>query len=212
MRWLDQTGDHAGELRRARDLQRDGRSAESARVLEAVAAAATQPLARADALVQRLGALINLGRAAECAAAADAAHAAVHDLPDPYLRGHLHAYSAIAAYLQGTQDRAASHLVQAERALSGVDAPGEETAWAWHDLAVAASYLGFHGYALTALERARELGATAGIPAGSLAAPGIRLRGAVALDHLGDTDGCLRALRDLAAEPGRLAAAGEAGR
>ncbi len=212
MGWLDQTSGHADDLRRARDLQRGGRSAESARLLETVAATASLPPARADALVQRLGALINLGRAAEYRAAADAAWTAVQDLPDPYLRGHLHAYAAVAAHLQGTPDRGAAHLVGAERALGGVADPGEETAWAWHDLAVAASYLGFTGYALTALDRARQIGAGAGVPAEALAAPGIRLRSAVSLDHLGDTDGCLRALRDLAAEPARFAAAGTAGR
>ncbi|GIJ01254.1 hypothetical protein Sya03_06060 [Spirilliplanes yamanashiensis] len=158
--------------------------------------------------MQRLGALLNLGRGAECAAAADAAWAAVHDLPDPYLRGHLHAYAAVVAHRAGTPDRGAAHLVHAERALGGVDAPGDETAWAWHDLAVAASCLGFHGFALTALEHARQVGPPAGVPAEALAAPGVRLRGAVALDHLGDTDGCLRALRDLTAEPDRFAGAG----
>jgi hypothetical protein len=56
-----------------------------------------QTSTHADALVQRPGALINLGRAAEYPAAADAAWAAVQDLPDPYLRGHLHAYAAVAA-------------------------------------------------------------------------------------------------------------------
>src|SRR3712207_7645261 len=45
-----------------------------------------------------------------------------------------------------------------------------------------------------------------GVSPETLAAPGIRLRSAVALDHHGDTDGCLRVLRDLGAELGRYRA------
>jgi diguanylate cyclase (GGDEF)-like protein len=73
---------------------------------------------------------------------------------------------------------------------------------------MAYSYLSFHGYALSAIERARELGAVAGIPEQSFAAPGIRLRNAVALDHAGDSDGCLRVLRDIGLDLDRFLAQG----
>ena len=43
---------------------------------------------------------------------------------------------------------------------------------------------------------------------GAFAAPGIRLRNAVALDHQGDTDGCLRVLRDIDAELARFVRTG----
>ena len=71
---------------------------------------------------------------------------------------------------------------------------------------MAYSYLGFHGYALGAIEQARQVGAAAGIPEETFAAPGIRLRNAVALDHHGDSDGCLRVLRDIAADLARFVA------
>ena len=87
-----------------------------------------------------------------------------------------------------------------------------DTAWGWHDLAMAYSYLSFHGYALGAIERARQLGAAAGIPEETFAAPGIRLRNAVALDHNGDSDGCLRVLRDIAADLARFVRDGRADR
>ena len=62
---------------------------------------------------------------------------------------------------------------------------------------MAYSYLGFHSQAMAALTRAQEVGAAAGIPAAHFAQPGIRLRMALAMDHHGDTDGCVRVLRDL---------------
>ncbi len=209
MSWEDLVGEYAGQLRRARRLQRDGRSGEACTLLDDIARRApAAPLA--DALVQRLSALLNLGRAAELPAAVAAAHAAVQDLPDPYLRGHLHALAAVAA--GPSPDRAAVHLVEAARALTAVREPGDETAWAWHDLAVASSYRAFHGPALTALDQARAIGTACGIAPEALAGPGIRLRAALAVDHHGDTDGCLRALRDLGTEADRYTAAGTLGR
>ncbi|GAA2705889.1 hypothetical protein GCM10010429_15390 [Micromonospora olivasterospora] len=110
----------------------------------------------------------------------------------------------------GALDRCVTHLVKAARALGAVEDPDRDTAWAWHDLAMAYSYLSFHGYALGAIERARQLGLAAGIPEETFAAPGIRLRNAAALDHTGDSDGCLRVLRDVAADLSRFLRGGRA--
>jgi diguanylate cyclase (GGDEF)-like protein len=206
--WLDRIDEHVEDLRRARELQQNGRSAEASLILDKVLATTTDPLARADALVQRLGALINLGRGAEYAVAVGEAFAAVRDLPDPYLRGQMHAFAALGAHLQGKLDRGVGHLVEASRALAAVPEGDAETAWGWHDLAMAYSYLGFHGHALTAIEQARQVGAAAGLAPEAFAAPGIRVRNAVSLDHQGDADGCLRVLRDVGAELGRFLASG----
>ena len=170
--WLDRIDDNIDELRRARQLQQAGRSAEASVILDRVLATTTDPSARADALVQRLGALINLGRMAEYTVATDEAFAAVRDLPDPYLRGQMHAFAALGASLQGKLDRGVTHLVQASRALAGVPDGDEETAWGWHDLAMAYSYLGFHGHALTAIEQARQVGAGAGSAPGAVRGAG----------------------------------------
>jgi diguanylate cyclase (GGDEF)-like protein len=206
--WLDRIDDHVEDLRRARASQQNGRSVEASTILDRVLATTADPLARADALVQRLGALINLGRLAEYSAAVDEAFAAVRDLPDPYLRGQMHAFAALGAHLQGALDRGVAHLVQSSRALAAVPDGDAETAWGWHDLAMAYSYLGFHGHALTAIEQARQVGAAAGLAPEAFAAPGIRLRNAVSLDHQGDTDGCLRVLRDIGGDLARFIAAG----
>ncbi|GGK99285.1 GGDEF domain-containing protein [Mangrovihabitans endophyticus] len=208
MSWLDQLADHVQELRQAGDLQQNGRSAEALPMLDRVLADTADPLTRAYALIQRFGALINLGRAAEFASAMTVAANAVREVPDPYLRGQMHAFAALGAHLQGQLDRGVTHLVQASRALAAVPQGDSETAWGWHDLAMAYSYLGFHGHALTAIEQARQVGAASALAPEVFAAPGIRLRNAVSLDHQGDTDGCLRVLRDIDAELSRYVATG----
>ncbi|MFI7573634.1 diguanylate cyclase domain-containing protein [Micromonospora sp. NPDC049497] len=212
MGWLDRVTDQVDALIRARDLQESSRSAEASAVLDTVLRTSTDPYARADALVQRLCTVLNLGRTAEYTRAIEEASAAVRDLAEPYLHGHLNALAALAAHHQGALDRCVTHLVRAARALGAVDDPDRDTAWGWHDLAMAYSYLGFHGYALSAIERARQLGTAAGIPEETFAAPGIRLRNAVALDHTGDTDGCLRVLRDVAADLDRFLSSGRSSR
>ncbi|MFR9779667.1 diguanylate cyclase domain-containing protein [Micromonospora sp. MS34] len=204
MGWLDRVEDQVDALRRARTLQEASRSAEAWTLLDRVIRTTEDPYARADALVQRLSALINLGRTAEFTRAIEEASAAVRDLAEPYLHGHLNALAALAAHHQGALDRCVTHLVKAARALTADDDPDRDTAWGWHDLAMAYSYLSFHGHALGAIERARQVGLTAGIPEATLAAPGIRLRNALALDHNGDSDGCLRVLRDVAGDFNRF--------
>ncbi|MEU4241935.1 GGDEF domain-containing protein [Actinoplanes sp. NPDC026619] len=208
MSWLDQLPENVVELKRAGHLQQNGRSAEALPILDEVLAVATDPTTRAYALVQRFGALINLGRIAELSTSMTAAANAVREIPDPYLRGQMHAFAALGAHLQSNLDRGVTHLVQASRALAAVQDNDRETAWGWHDLAMAYSYLGFHGHALTAIEQARQVGAAVGLAPEIFAAPGIRLRNAVSLDHQGDTDGCLRVLRDIDAELSRYIAIG----
>ncbi|MFY1673015.1 GGDEF domain-containing protein [Plantactinospora sp. WMMB334] len=212
MSWLDRVGDRAEELRHARDLMESSRSAEACLIFERVVNTTDDPYSRAEALLQRLSAILNLGRTAEYTRAVERAFDAARDLPEPYLHGHLHALAALAAHNQGALDRCVTHLVRGARALGSVDDPDRQTAWGWHDLAMAYSYLSFHGYALGAIERARRLGVAAGIPEETFAAPGIRLRNAVALDHHGDSDGCLRVLRDVGGDLERFVTAGTASR
>ncbi|MEV4760595.1 GGDEF domain-containing protein [Micromonospora sp. NPDC049559] len=208
MSWLDRVVDQADVLRQARALQESSRSADASLLLDQVLKTSDDPYTRADALLQRLSAVINLGRTAEFTTAVEQAFDAARDLTEPYLHGHLHALAALAAHHQGALDRCVTHLVQGARALGAVEDPDRETAWGWHDLAMAYSYLSFHGYALSAIERARQLGLAAGIPEETFAAPGIRLRNAVALDHNGDSDGCLRVLRDMGSDLERFLESG----
>jgi diguanylate cyclase (GGDEF)-like protein len=211
VRWLDRVTDRVEELSHARSLMLAGRSAEAFVVLDRVAKSTNDPYTRADALVQRLSAAINLGRTAEHPGV-DAAFEAAREVGDAYILGHLHALVALAAQHEGAHERAVTHLVQAARFLGDVRQPDGETAWGWHDLAMAYSYASFHGHALAAIERAREIGIAAGVAEEVFAAPGIRLRNAVALDHAGDTDGCLRVLRDTCSDLDRYLRSGGAQR
>ena len=205
VRWLDRCGDEAAAVTTIHELLVDDRSAAALRAAERATRTVTNPYARASAHLSRVGAMVNLGRITQYATAVDEAFAAVQALTDPYPHGHLHALAALAARQQGALERSLTHLVHAARALDAVDDADEVAAWGWHDLATAYSHLGFHGYALTALERARRIGGAAALPAEPLAQPEIRLRMALSMDHHGDTDGCLRVLRDLGGELARYA-------
>jgi diguanylate cyclase (GGDEF)-like protein len=201
VRWRDRFGTDADAAVGSRSLQIDGRTAAALRVAERAVRTVTNPYALASAHIDRLVALVNLGRTAQYTAAVDEAFAAVRPLSEPYAHGHLHAVAALAARQQGAPERGVTHLVHAARALGAVgEVADADLAWGWHDLAMAYSYLGFHGYALSAIDRAREIGIRAQAPPEHFAVPSIRLRMALSMDHHGDADGCLRVLRDLNAE------------
>jgi diguanylate cyclase (GGDEF)-like protein len=200
VRWRDRFGEDADAMTALCDLMVGGRVAAALRAAERVVRTGTNPYARANAHILRVCSLVNLGRTTQYTAAVDEAFAAIRELPDRYPHGHVHALAALAARQQGAPERGLTHLVHAARALGAVNGVDPDLAWGWHDLAMAYSYLGFHAHALDAIERARTIGGPAGIPAEHFAQPGIRLRMALSMDHHGDTDGCLRVLRDLSAE------------
>jgi diguanylate cyclase (GGDEF)-like protein len=198
--WRDRFGEDADAVAALRELMVSGRIAAALRAAERVVRTGTNPYARAHAHILRVCSLVNLGRTTQYTAAVDDAFAAIRDLPDRYPHGHVHALAALAARQQGAPERGLTHLVHAARSLGAAGGADPDLAWGWHDLAMAYSYLGFHAYALDAIERARTIGGPAGVPAEHFAQPGIRLRMALSMDHHGDTDGCLRVLRDLSAE------------
>jgi diguanylate cyclase (GGDEF)-like protein len=184
------------------------------RVAEALAQSeqlldSADPQVRTDARIYRLAALINQDRAEEYAAAVDAAFDAVRDYPEPGRYGRLHALAAVTAYRFGSLERCVTHMVRAGQALSAVELTDAMAAWGWHNLAMAYSYTGFHGHALGAIERARQVASGIGLPPSDFVAPGIRLRLAVSLDQRGDTDGCQRVLRDITQDALARHASGE---
>ena len=133
----------------------------------------------------------------------------MRDYPEPGRYGRLHALTAVTAYRFGSLERCVNHLVRSSLALGAVELTDAMAAWGWHNLAMAYSYTGFHGYANGAIEKAREVAAAVGLPASDFVAPGIRLRHALSLDQRGDTDACLRVLRDLVEDCKAKAASGE---
>jgi diguanylate cyclase (GGDEF)-like protein len=205
VKWRDRFWADAETATSPRALQIDGRTAAALRLSEQAIHTLSNPYALASAHIDRVCALVNLGRTAQYTVAVDEAFAAIRELAEPYPHGHLHALAALAARQQGAPERGVTHLVHAARALGAVAEPDQDLAWGWHDLAMAYSYLGFHGHALSAIERAREVSAQAQVPPEHMAVPSIRLRMALSLDHHGDRDGCLRVLRDLGTELGQYA-------
>ncbi|MPZ27717.1 MAG: diguanylate cyclase [Micromonosporaceae bacterium] len=205
MRWRDRFEPDADAIDAVREFMISGRAAAALRAAERAVRTVSNPYAQAQAHILRVCALVNLGRTTQYTAAVDDTFAAIREFPDRYPHGHTHALAALAARQLGAPERGLTHLVHAARALGAAGGasgwPADpDLAWGWHDLAAAYSYLGFHPYALEAIGRARAIGGPAGVPAEHFAQPGIRLRMALSLDHHGDTDGCLRVLRDLTAE------------
>ncbi|MCW2642567.1 MAG: diguanylate cyclase [Dactylosporangium sp.] len=152
---------------------------------------------RADALAQYLAVLINLRRSGEYSATMDAAFEAARAHPDPARIGLLHSLAAVVALHDNSLETCVWHLVLSARTLSAVELTDANIVRAWHNLAMAYSYSGFHGHALGAIGRALAVAASLGIQTGFFAAPGIRVRHAVSLDQRGDTEGCTRILRDV---------------
>lgn len=184
-----------------RHLLASGRSAEVPPLADrALRGDEITPEVRADLLLLRLAAAINLGRRGAYLGALDEATAAVRACPDPELYGRLYTLAALIANLDGAIERCVTYLVQSARALRRVHRVDRIVACAWHDLALAYSYAGLHGYALSAIERARRMAVTAELVEAEFVVPAIRVRLAVWHDHHGDTDACVRVLRDVVAD------------
>ncbi len=193
-------GHAAGGLPRLRRLLADGRAAEALSLIDLLLEEEQTPQDSADLLLRRLAALVSLGRRREFAGALDAANEAVAADPDPERYGRLHALAAKIAHLDNSLERCVAHLVKSYRALNLMTRVDEDVAASWHELASAYSYAGFHGRAMSAVDMARRVAVTAGIPESDYTNPAIRVRLAVWYDHHGDTDACQRILRDVLAD------------
>jgi diguanylate cyclase (GGDEF)-like protein len=203
------TADSAAALGRVRRLLIEGRSGDAITLVDGLLESYDDNRFRADALALRLTALINQGRRTEFASTMDAAFEATRARPEPGRMGKLHALAALVAQRDGSLDRCVTHLIRSSRALAAAELTDAAMAWAWHDLAMAYSYAGFHAHALSTLEYARQVAATLGMPASEFAAPAIRLRLAIWLDQRGDTDECQRILHDIVGAMQKRRAAGE---
>lgn len=137
MGWLDRVPDRVAELRHARALMEASRSAEACVVLDRVIVDAVDPYTRADALVQRLSALINLGRTAEYTVAVDDAFDAAREIGEPYVYGALHALCALAAHTTRARSTGASPTwcrapaTSAPCAIPTARPRGAGTTWRW---------------------------------------------------------------------------------
>jgi diguanylate cyclase (GGDEF)-like protein len=200
----------AVELEHVRKLLLAGRCIEASALMDHILAT-TAGAEHADALTQYLAVLINLRRSHEYSATMDAAFEAARTHPDPARFGLLHSFAAVVALHDGSLETCVWHLVLSARTLSAVELTDANIVRAWHNLAMAYSYAGFHGHALGAIDHARTIAASLGMESGYFAAPGIRVRHAVSLDQRGDTEGCSRILRDVVHDLGLRRLGGELG-
>nr|WP_239087966.1 GGDEF domain-containing protein [Planosporangium mesophilum] len=200
--------DSAVELEQVRMLLLAGHCTEAGALIGRILTN-TDGAERADALTQYLAVLINLRYSDEYGPAMDAAFEAARGHPDPARAGVLHAYAAVIALHDRSLETCVWHLVLAARTLNAVELTDSEIVRAWHNLAMAYSYAGFHGHALAAIERTRTIAGSLGMETGFFAAPGIRVRHAVSLDQHGDTEGCTRILRDVVHDLGLRQMGGE---
>ncbi|MGH3728106.1 MAG: diguanylate cyclase [Micromonosporaceae bacterium] len=207
----------AGEAARSTDnlrqLIRDIRSNDAVVLADRIATTSPDPYEVARAYLMKLGALINLGRTAECPPVVDRADQALRRQPDPALLGEFHALAGYVANSEGSLDRATMHLVCASRVLETVQRNDIAAADAWSDLATVYSYLGFHEHARYTAGRGHQSATAADLNPAEHAVPEVGIRAAVSYDHRGDTDRCrqeligaLAGLEELLARAGGMSA------
>lgn len=189
-------GAHTAAFDKIRRMTREGDNEGAVAVAESIADSAEDPLVVGRALMLKLGRLFNLGRTEECPAVLDRAFDALAGYEGQPILAHLHALAGIVA-APDSLERCVRHLVQGARVLDQVEHPDEDAVIAWHGLAVTYSYVGFHSQAMTLGERGYLAGQDIGLPAADHALPEVAVRWALALDHRGDTDGCVRKLHEM---------------
>lgn len=158
---------------------------------------------RAWALLVRMAAIIGLEWTHEYASTVDRAHAAVRAYGDDTALACFHAMAALTANAKGSIEQCVTHLVRSTRILNQLEQPRWEATVAWHNIAVAYSYIGFHDHATNAASQARDLAGVTGLD-WRLRLPEVQVRHGLSLDHRGDTDGCIRLLRALLSAADRL--------
>lgn len=157
---------------------------------------ADDPRIVGKALSLKVGQLINLGRTQECPALLDRAFDVLSKRSDHSLLAGLHALTGIVA-AESSFERCTRHLVLGIRELEKIRQPSQESLHAARELAVTCSYAGFHVQAMEVAERAYQQAKELGVAPGPYAIPEIAVRRAAALDHRGDTEGCVRLLDEV---------------
>jgi diguanylate cyclase (GGDEF)-like protein len=188
------TSEVAAEWAVFRDLTAAGRSVEVIALAERIAAESGSPARIAQALIEKLVALLNLREMFLLGPLLDEITEALRAAPLPRLTGEFHAMSGLIAHQQGSLSLAVTHLVKSERALRRMTEVNLAAVDTWHDLSVVYSEIGFHQKALEAMRETRRLGAEAGLPTAIWACLETLVRAAVARDHHGDTEGSIRDL------------------
>lgn len=178
-----------------RDLTGAGRSADVLALADRIIAESTDPSRIAQALIEKLVALVNLGQTAHVGPLLDEITIALREAPVPRLIGEFHVMAGHIAYDHGSFGVAVTHLVHAERALRKMTEINLAAADSWHDLSVTYSALGFHIKAVDAMREGRRVCVAAGIAVSMCACMETLVRAAVTQDQRGCTDACVRELQ-----------------
>lgn len=188
----------AAEWLRFLDLTTAGRSAEAYALADEIAAGCDDPLRVAQALLEKLVAMLNMGTADDRRATASILEAIQESLSkvDPHWRltGEYYVLSGVVAYGNGSLGTAVTHLVRAERMLRRMTELNVAAADTWHDLSSAYSAVGFHAKALDAMHRGRQVCVRAGVSEAICACLEAQVRAGVAEDHQGNTEEAIRIL------------------
>jgi diguanylate cyclase (GGDEF)-like protein len=180
-----------------RDLTTAGRSAEVIDLADRIVAESGDPARIAQALIEKLVALLNLRTSGHLGPLLDEISMALKVAPLPRLLGEFHAMSGLVARQGGSLNMAATHLVKSERELRRMTELNLAAVDTWHDLSVAFSELGFHEKALEAMREAQRICGLAGLPLAIAACLETQVRAAVTLDHQGSTDTSVGALSEI---------------
>ncbi len=151
----------------------------------------------AQAMIEKLVALLNMGEFRRLGPLMDEIHLALRGVHDPRLYGEFRAIAGAIAFEHGSLSTAMTNLVRAERDLHRMTEVSLAAVDAWHDLSAAYSACGFHTKAMEAQREATHLCAVAGLPPAFGALVEARVRAAVGLDQRGDVDGCVRELETI---------------
>jgi hypothetical protein len=181
------------------DQTTSGHSAEVIALAERIIADTDDPRRAAQAMIEKLVALLNMGEIQRLGPMMDEVHAALRDVHDPRLHGEFRAIAGAIAFEHGSLSTAMMNLVRAERNLRRMNEATLAAVDAWHDLSVAYSTCGFHAKAMEAQREAATLCGVAGLSPALAALIEAQVRAAVGLDQRGDIDGCVRSLRAVVA-------------
>jgi diguanylate cyclase (GGDEF)-like protein len=164
---------------------------------EQLNADSADPLQATQALVARAIMLYNTGNRAAVLPLLKPIEEQLDAAAHPRLIGEYQGLLASIAHDLGSYNIALLHIVNAQRELEHMSEQTRAGVYAWGDLALIYSRLGYHSEALQAAIRAQGLSHDIGQPADSDTAAVAAVHAAVHLDQRGDTDGCVRQLTDL---------------
>jgi diguanylate cyclase (GGDEF)-like protein len=182
-----------------RNLTAAGRSAEAIELADRIIAEDSDPRRVAQALIEKLVALLNMGETKRLGPLTDEIYTVLRRTPDPRLVGEFHAIAGQVAFEQGSLGTAMMNVVHAERTLRRMTELNLAAVDAWHDLSASYSTFGFHDKAMQAQREAARLSAAAGISPTESVFIQTQVIAAVSLDQRGDTDGCVRHLQSIVA-------------